>query len=88
MQIVHGTRIVIDQGQPAQGPYVICYTNGCMADYDVNADLMKAYGGPPTDPRRVDEQKKKIQDELQRRANEARDKVERAPGQQPARQID
>lgn len=116
MQIVHGTRIIVDQGQPAQGPYVICFTNGCMADYEANADLInrlkkgqqlavqainsngqpislnlplsdfaKAYDGPPTDPKVFEEQQKKLQDELQRRANEARQKLQQQPqAQQPA----
>jgi invasion protein IalB len=109
MQIVHGTRIIVDQGQPAQGPYVICFTNGCMADYEVSPDLLarlkkgqqlvvqainsngqpislnlpladfaKAYDGPPTDPKVFEEQQKKLQDELQRRANEARQKLEQS----------
>jgi invasion protein IalB len=112
MQIVHGTRIIIDQGQPAQGPYVICFTNGCMADYDATVDMInrlkkgqqlavqainsngspislnlplsdfaKAYDGPPTDPKVFEEQQKKLQDELQRRANEARQKLENQQGQ-------
>lgn len=112
MQIVHGTRIIVDQGQPAQGPYVICFTNGCMADYEASADLInrlkkgqqlavqainsngqpislnlplndfaKAYDGPPTDPKVFEEQQKKLQDELQRRANEARQKLQQQPAQ-------
>lgn len=112
MQIVHGTRIIVDQGQPAQGPYVICFTNGCMADYEASADLIgrlkkgqqlavqainsngqpislslpladfaKAYDGPPTDPKVFEEQQKKLQDELQRRANDARQKLQQQPGQ-------
>ena len=40
MQVQPGTRLIIDQGQPATGPYVICFTNGCMADYEVNADII------------------------------------------------
>ena len=40
MQLVHGTRVIIDQNQPMTAPYVICFTNGCMADYDANADLI------------------------------------------------
>jgi invasion protein IalB len=109
MQIVHGTRVIIDQGTPAQGPYVICFTNGCMADYEASpeliarlkkgqqlviqainsngqpisltlplADFAKAYDGPPTDPKVFEEQQKKLQDELQRRANEARQKLEQS----------
>ena len=34
MQLVHGTRVIIDQNQPMTAPYVICFTNGCMADYE------------------------------------------------------
>jgi invasion protein IalB len=40
MQISHGTRLIIDQGQPAQSPYSICFPVGCMADYQVNDDLI------------------------------------------------
>ncbi len=114
MQLVHGTRILIDQNAPATAPYVICFTNGCMADYEANAEMVgkmkkgqqvavqainsngqpislvlpladfaKAYDGPPTDPKVFEEQQKKLQEELQRRANEARQKLESQQGQQP-----
>ena len=36
MQLIHGTRVIIDQNQPMTAPYVICFTNGCMADYDAS----------------------------------------------------
>ena len=39
MQLVHGTRVIVDQNQPMTAPYVICFTNGCMADYDASGDL-------------------------------------------------
>jgi invasion protein IalB len=114
MQLVHGTRVILDQNQPATGPFVICFTNGCMADYEWNADLIgrmkkgqqltiqainangqpislqlplndfaKAYDGPPTDPKVFEEQQKKLQEELQRKANEARQKLESQNQQQP-----
>jgi invasion protein IalB len=114
MQLVHGTRTIIDQGQPAQAPYVICFTNGCMADYEANADMVgkmkkgqqlavqaingngqpvslllplsdfaKAYDGPPTDPKVFEEQQKKLQEELQARADKARKELE-ARGGAPA----
>ncbi len=107
MQLVHGTRVIIDQNQPMTAPYVICFTNGCMADYEANAEMIgklkkgqglvvqainstgqpislvlplndfaKAYDGPPTDPKVFEEQQKKLQEELQRRADEARKKLE------------
>ena len=107
MQLVHGTRVIVDQGQPMTAPYVICFTNGCMADYEASADLIgkmkkgqglvvqainssgqpislvlplpdfaKAYDGPPTDPKVFEEQQKKLQEELQKRADEARKKLE------------
>jgi invasion protein IalB len=112
MQLVHGTRVIVDQNQPMTAPYVICFTNGCMADYDASGDLIgkmkkgqglviqainstgqpislvlpladfgKAYDGPPTDPKVFEEQQKKLQDELQRRADEARKKLESQQGQ-------
>jgi invasion protein IalB len=111
MQLVHGTRVILDQNQPLTAPYVICFTNGCMADYDATADMIdkmkkgqglaiqainstgqpislvlplndfgKAYDGPPTDPKVFEEQQKKLQDELQRRADEARKKLESQQG--------
>jgi invasion protein IalB len=43
------------------------------------ADFAKAYDGPPTDPKVFDEQKK-LQEELQRRADEARKKLESQQG--------
>jgi invasion protein IalB len=115
MQLIHGTRVIIDQNQPLTAPYVICFTNGCMADYEANADLIakmkagqglmvqainatgqpitlplplgdfqKAYDGPPTDPKVFEEQQKKLQEELQRRADEARKKLEQQGGQPQA----
>jgi invasion protein IalB len=111
MQLAHGTRVIIDQNQPMTAPYVICFTNGCMADYEANAELIgklkkgqglviqainatgqpisivmplidfaKAYDGPPTDPKVFEEQQKKLQEELQRRADEARKKLESQQG--------
>jgi invasion protein IalB len=115
MQLVHGTRVIIDQNQPMTAPYVICFTNGCMADYEANADMItkmkgaqglvvqainstgqpislvlpltdfaKAYDGPPTDPKVFEEQQKKLQEELQRRADEARKKLESQQNQPQA----
>ena len=114
MQIAHGTRLLIDQGQPTQSPYNICFPVGCMADYQVTDDLIaklktgkmltvqainmqgtpislplplndfaKAYDGPPTDPKVVEEQQRKLQEELQKRAEDARKKLE---SQQPTAQ--
>jgi invasion protein IalB len=112
MQLPQGTRVIVDQGQPMNAPYIICFTNGCMADYEASAELIgklkkgqglvvqginsqgqaislvlpladfgKAYDGPPTDPKVFEEQQKKLQDDLQKRAEEARKKLE---SQQPA----
>jgi invasion protein IalB len=117
MQLVHGTRVIVDSNAPAQSPYVICFANGCMSDYDVTpellanmkkgqnlvvqainsngapltlplplADFAKAYDGPPTDPKVFEENQKKLQEELQKRAEEARKKLEANPpaGSAPA----
>jgi len=111
MQLAHGTRVIIDQNQPMTAPYVICFNNGCMADYEANAEMIgklkkaqglviqainatgqpisivmplgdfaKAYEGPPTDPKVFEEQQRKLQEELQRRADEARKKLESQQG--------
>ena len=115
MQLIHGTRVIIDQNQPMTAPYVICFTNGCMADYEASAEMItkmksgqglvvqainstgqpislvlpltdfaKAYDGPPTDPKVFEEQQKKLQEELQRRADEARKKLESQQSQPQA----
>jgi invasion protein IalB len=104
MSLQPGTRVIVDNGQPMTGPYVICFNNGCMADYEASGELIgklkkgqglviqgingagqpislvvpltdfaKAYDGPPTDPKKFEEQ--------QKRAEEARKKLE---GQQQA----
>jgi len=117
MQLVHGTRVIIDQNQPLTAPYFLCIPNGCMADYDATpdmitklksgqslvvqainmtaqpmslvlplADFAKAYDGPPTDPKVFEEQQKKLQEELQRRADEARKKLEQQQQSQPQAQ--
>jgi invasion protein IalB len=40
MQLVHGTRVIIDNNPPQQSPYVICFANGCMSDYDATPELI------------------------------------------------
>ncbi|MCP4620054.1 MAG: invasion associated locus B family protein [Bradyrhizobium sp.] len=42
MQLVHGTRIIIDNNQPQQSPYVICFQNGCMSDYEATPETIAA----------------------------------------------
>jgi invasion protein IalB len=111
MQLIHGTRVIIDQSQPMTAPYVICFTNGCMADYEASVDMIgkmkkgqglvvqainstgqpislvlpladfaKAYDGAPTDPKVFEAQQKKLEEQLQQRADEARKKLESQQG--------
>lgn len=42
MQLQHGTRIIVDNNPPLQAPYVICYQNGCMSDYEATPDLINS----------------------------------------------
>jgi invasion protein IalB len=116
MQLVHGTRIIVDSNAPLQGPYVICFQNGCMSDYEATPELIaslkkgqnlvvqainsngapltlplplagefaKAYDGPPTDPKQFEENQRKLQEELQKKAEEQRKKLEGAGGANPA----
>ena len=111
MALLPGTRVIIDQGQPMNAPYVACFANGCMADYEASSELVgkmkkgqglavqglntqagplqlivplaefaKANEGPPIDPKVFEERQKKLQEELQKKADEARKKIE---SQQP-----
>jgi len=115
MQLQHGTRVIVDQNQPMQAPYKICFPVGCMSDYPANDDLVnkmkkgtqltvqainmqgsavslplplaefaKAYDGPPTDPKAFEEQQRKLQEELQKKAEEARQKLQGQQSQAPA----
>ena len=120
MQLVHGTRVIVDGNPPMQSPYVICFQNGCMSDYEATPELLanmkkgqnlvvqainsngapltlplplqetggasfaKAFDGPATDPKVFEENQKKLQDELQKRAEEARKKLEANPPAAPA----
>ena len=114
MMLAPGPRVMIDHGQPMNAPYVICFTLGCMSEYDASAELIealkkgqvlvvqainadnraialplplsdfgKAFDGPPVDPKTFAEKQQKLEEDLQRRAEEARKKLE---GQQPAPQ--
>jgi invasion protein IalB len=107
MQLNPGTRMIVDKEQPLSGRYVVCLPNGCMADFEVNADFVgklkkgqtillqginlpgqaasyplplvefaKANEGPPTDPKVFEEQQKKLQAELQKRADEERKRLQ------------
>ena len=40
MQLVHGTRVIVDNNPPAQSPYVICFQNGCMSDYEATPEMI------------------------------------------------
>jgi invasion protein IalB len=95
MALPPGTRAIVDQGQPMTAPYMMCFPNGCMADYEASGELIgklkkgqslvvqgingqsqpvslplplsdfaKAYDGPPTDPKIVEDRQKKLQEEI------------------------
>jgi invasion protein IalB len=40
MQLIHGTRVIVDNNPPLQSPYVICFANGCMSDYEATPELL------------------------------------------------
>lgn len=50
---------------------------------NAGVSFVKANEGPPTDPKVVEEQQKKLQEELQKRADEARKKLEAQGGTPP-----
>lgn len=46
MLVQQGTRIIVDEGNPMNRPYVMCLRNGCISDYDADPDLVgKLKGG-------------------------------------------
>jgi hypothetical protein len=47
------------------------------------SDFAKAYEGPPTDPKIIEEQQKKFQEDLQKRAQDMRDKLQSQGGAAP-----
>jgi invasion protein IalB len=102
-----GEHIVFDQGQGLVAQYTTCFPNGCMAQYEANADVVskiksgqslsvefvgggnqlyrmkvplgdfkKVNEGPPSDPKQLEELEKKLQADLQKRADEARKRLE------------
>jgi invasion protein IalB len=118
MLLVRGTRVLVDNNPPAQSPYVICFGNGCVSDYEVTPELIanmkagqnlvvqainsngapvtlplplqeagggfaKAYDGLPPDPKVIEDNYKKLQQQLQARA-EAQPKPEEAQPPQEA----
>jgi len=40
VRLPQGTRIIFDQGTPAQSIYLMCLVNGCISDYEANADVL------------------------------------------------
>ena len=44
--------------------------------HNLGQNFAKAFDGPPTDPKTVAEQQKQLQEELQKRAEDARKKLE------------
>jgi len=40
MALQPGTRLIVDNGQPVTAPYVICFPNGCMSDYEASGELI------------------------------------------------
>jgi invasion protein IalB len=111
LQLISGTRLIVDSNRPMTAPFGICFPDGCLVDYDASggdliakmkkghgltiqainstgqpisltlplSDFAKAYDGPPTDPKVIEEHQK-LQEELQQRADEARKKLEPQQG--------
>ncbi len=40
MQLPQGTRVIIDRNPPMNAPYLICFADGCMADYEASEELI------------------------------------------------
>ncbi len=120
VNLQYGTRLIVDQGEPATAPFVTCLPpvvppGGCIRRLRCDGltminqmkkgqlltvqaihmnsramspqldlkDFAKAFDGPATDPKVFEEQQKKLQEELQKRAEKARERLESQ--QQPTR---
>jgi invasion protein IalB len=114
LNLQYGTRFIIDQNPPLTAPFVACFQNGCLSDYELTADTLaklkkgggavaqainagggaltvpvplaefaKAFDGPPTDPKVLEERQKKLEEELKRKGEELQKKLEQSK-QQPA----
>src|SRR5205823_3536585 len=71
--------------QPEEGPESRCsgdqfQRRAADAAAAARREFAKAYDGPPTDPKVFEENQKKLQEELQKRAEEQRKKLEGAGG--------
>jgi invasion protein IalB len=40
MALQAGTRVIVDQGQPINAPFVACFPNGCMAEIEASGELI------------------------------------------------
>ncbi|MGA2128120.1 MAG: invasion associated locus B family protein [Xanthobacteraceae bacterium] len=40
VRLPQGTRIMFDDGTPAQGTYLMCLVSGCISDFEANADVL------------------------------------------------
>jgi invasion protein IalB len=40
MQLPQGTRVTLDSEQPITAPYTTCIPNGCVSDYQINAEFV------------------------------------------------
>jgi invasion protein IalB len=110
LQLISGTRLIIDSNKPMTAPFGICLPDGCLADYDTSggdliaimkkghgltiqainstgqpisltlplSDFAKAYDGPPIDPKTFEEQQK-LQEELQRSAEQLKQQQQGQP---------
>jgi invasion protein IalB len=119
MRLEHGTRLIVDDQAPLQAPFVICFKNGCMSDYEATPELInklktghrlavqafnsdggvltlelplrpgdgasfaEAQQGPPTDPKVFEEKQRKLEAELQERADKAKARLTSSPPANP-----
>jgi len=40
VRLPQGTRIMFDEGTPAQGTYLMCLVSGCISDFEANVDVL------------------------------------------------
>jgi invasion protein IalB len=40
VSIENGSRVIVDQGQALSAGYIVCFSNGCLADYEASGEMI------------------------------------------------
>ena len=91
VQLQYGTRIIVDSNEPSTSQFFTCFASvqainlgGTQISFPVPlGDFAKVNEGAPMDPKELEAREKKMQEDLQKKGEEMRKKLEQQ-GQAPA----